>query len=44
MMNAGLFALDMSALTRAMRARPDQFVPVSLDGLLAGRDACPVPV
>lgn len=44
MMNAGLFALDMSALTRAMRARPDQFVPVSLDGLLAGRDACSVPV
>lgn len=44
MMNAGLFALDMDALTRAMRARPDRFVPVSLDGLLAGRDACPVPV
>lgn len=44
MMNAGLFALDMDALTRAMRARPDRFVPVSLDGLLSGRDACPVPV
>lgn len=44
MMNAGLFALDMDALTRAMRARPDQFVPVSLDVLFAGRDACPVPV
>ena len=44
MMNAGLFALDMDALTRAMRARPDRFVPVSVDGLLAGRDACPVPV
>lgn len=44
MMNAGLFALDMDALTRAMRARPDRFVPVSVDGLLSGRDACPVPV
>lgn len=44
MMNAGLFALDMDALTRAMRARPGQFVPVSLGGLLADRDACPVPV
>lgn len=43
MMNAGLFALDMDVLTRAMRARPEQFVPVSLDGLLAGRDACSVP-
>ena len=42
MMNAGLFALDMDALTRAMRARPGQFVPASLGGLLADRDACPV--
>lgn len=30
MMNAGLFALDMDALTRAMRARPRDFIPVSL--------------
>ena len=44
MMNAGLFALDMDALTRAMRARPDRFVPVSSDDLLAGRDACLAPV
>lgn len=44
MMNAGLFALDMDALTRAMRVRPDRFVPVSSNGLLAGRDACPVSV
>lgn len=44
MMNAGLFALDMDALTRAMRARPDRFVPVSSDDLLAGRDACSAPV
>lgn len=43
MMNAGLFALDMDALTRAMRARPDRFAPVSLD-LLAGWDACLVSV
>lgn len=43
MMNAGFFALDMDALTRAMGSHPSQFIPVSLDGLLAGRDACPVP-
>lgn len=43
MMNAGFFALDMDALTRAMGSHPSQFIPVSLDGLLAGRDACSVP-
>ena len=36
MSNAGLFALDMDALTRAMRARPADFVPISLAG---ARDA-----
>ena len=32
MMNAGLYALDMGALTRAMRADRQQFVPIALDG------------